>query len=536
MAEFQQQVRTQFIDFARRLTLAQKLMLGGVTIGVVVGLVLLITFVNRPTFGTLFSNLAPQDASKIVDKLQEKKIPYQLEDNGKTILIPKDKVYDVRLSLAGEGLPQSSIIGYEIFDRTNLGVSDFVQKINYRRALEGEIARTILQLDEVEGARVHIVVPDKSLFKEDEKPATASVVLKLKSGKPLRRESVQGMIHLISSSVEGLDPSSVTIVDSRGTLLSDMEKANSLGAKTSTQYELQQKVENYLAQKAQSMLEGVVGHNNARVQVTAELDFRQMDRTLEQYDPDKTVVRSEQVTEEKNVTKDSASPSTRSNTVTNYEVNKTLEHVIENVGGIKRLSVAAIVNNVPVQREKDGQTVTEFQPRKPEEMNQLSEIVKRAVGFDEKRNDMISVVNLPFGDNGVNDGFLYKDSPVNGWKDVFNDDMSGRVLIIAAMIGGALILWMLLSRFRGASEEELRELIGKRVNVVLQDGVTPEMLAEGVAHGELSTAQQKQLTAAGDLASDAAKLREERQRKIAEYITRKPHEAGRLLKVWLAES
>lgn len=536
MAEFPRQVRTQFIDFARRLSLSQKIALGGVTVGVIAGLTLLVTFVNRPTYGTLFSNLAPQDASKIVEKLQEKKIPYQLEENGKTIVVPKDKIYDIRLSLAGEGLPQSGIIGYEIFDRTNLGVSDFVQKVNYRRALEGEIARTILQLEEVEGARVHIVVPEKALFKEDEKTTTASVVLKLKSGKPLRRENVQGMIHLISSSVEGLDPANVTIVDSRGTMLSDMDKPNSLTAKTSTQYELQQKVENFLAQKAQNMLEGLVGPGNARVQVTAELDFRQVDRTLEQYDPDKTSVRSEQVTEEKNVLKDPSAPSTRNNTVTNYEVNKTLEHVIENVGGIKRLSVAAIVNSVPVQVEKDRQTVTEFQPRKQDEMNQLNEIVKRAVGFDPKRNDEISVVNMPFGGVGENDGFLYKNPPATGWKNILEDDFYSKIFMLVAMLGAVVILWLLLSKFRGSHEAGLNDLIGKRLNVVLQDGTIAE-LAAARAKAELAakTGQKQLLPASEELISETVRLRDERQKRIAEYIAQKPREAGRLLKVWLAE-
>lgn len=535
MAEFPQQVRTQFIDFARRLSLAQKLSLGFVTVAIIGGLVFLMTFVSRPTYGTLFSNLSPQDASKIVEKLQEKKIPYQLEDNGKTIAVPKEKIYDIRLTLAGEGLPQSSIIGYEIFDRTNLGVSDFVQKLNYRRALEGEIARTILQLEEVEGARVHIVVPEKSIFKEDEKPTTASIVLKLKSGRGLRKESVQGMIHLVASSVEALDPSSVTIVDSRGTLLSEPEKGNSLAAKTATQYELQQKVENYLAAKAQTMLEGVVGSGNARVQVTAELDFRQVDRTLEQYDPDKTAVRSEQVTEEKTALKDSATPSTRNNTVTNYEVNKAVEHIIEDVGGIKRLSVAAIVNGVPVEIEKNGKTITEFQPRKQVEMNQLSELVKRAVGYDSNRQDEVSVLNLPFGGTGEHDGFVYKNEPGAEWKNILEDDFYGKILMIVAMVGAIIMLWFLLGRFRGTSEEQINDVIGKRVDVVLQDVValggaqSPNAVAGHDSHRQLMPAAPE------DLLSETARLREERQKIISEYIGKKPHEAGRLLKVWLAE-
>ncbi len=530
MAEFQQQVRAQFIDFARRLSLTQKLALGGVVVGAIAGIFTLVTVVNRPTYGTLFSNLAPADAAKIVEKLQEKKILYQLEDNGKTVLVPKDMIYDVRLSLAAEGLPQSSIIGYEIFDRTNLGVSDFVQKINYRRALEGEIARTILQLEEVEGARVHIVVPEKALFKEDEKATTASIILKLKSGKNLRKESIQGVVHLIASSVEGLDPGNITIVDSRGTMLSDSEKPNSLSAKTSSQYEMQQKVENYLAQKAQNMLEGVVGPGNARVQVTAELDFRQVERTLEQYDPDKTVVRNEQVTEEKNVLKDSVQPSTRSSIVTNYEVNKTLERVIENVGGIRRLSVAAIVNGTRVDVVKDGQQSSEYRPRKPEEVDQLNEIVKRAVGFDPKRNDEVSVVNLPFGTEDT-DGFVFKDSPGTDWKTVLEDDTYGKLFILIAMIGAVAMLWLLLNKFRGPEVLEHSLNVGGRIS---EQGVQ-QLAAQRTNTVLPAPRERRMLPTAEALISESAKLNAERKERIAEYIGKRPKEAGRLLKVWLAD-
>ncbi|MFA6540977.1 MAG: flagellar basal-body MS-ring/collar protein FliF, partial [Bacteroidota bacterium] len=316
----------QFAQFFSRLTSRQRLTIGVVTTAAVAALILLVTMFSKPTYAMLFSNLNEQDASKIVQVLKEKSVPFQLDDNGKTILVPKQQLYELRLDLASAGLPNSSLIGYEIFDRTNLGVSDFVQKINYRRALEGELARTILNLDEVEGVRVHIVTPEKVLFKEDEKQTTASVVLKLKSGKPLRRESTQGIAHLVASSVEGLEAENVTILDTRGNVLTDNNKTSSLASLTSTQYEIQQKVENFLAQKAQRLLDGALGMGNSIIQVNADLDFRQVERNLEQYDPDNQVARSEQISEEKTVLRDSLPPSTRTNSVTNFEINKSLEH------------------------------------------------------------------------------------------------------------------------------------------------------------------------------------------------------------------
>lgn len=512
MAPAQNQPTEQVTQFFRRLTLGQKATLAGVAVAVVAGILALVSFVNRPTYATLFSNLNEQDASKIVEKLREKSIPYQLEDGGKSVLIPKEQVYDMRLSLAGEGLPQSSIIGYELFDRTNLGVSDFVQKINYRRALEGELARTILQIDEVEAARVHLVVPEKALFKEDEKPATASVVLKLKSGQPLRQESVKGIAHLVASSIEGLDADNVTILDSRGVLLSE-NKSNSLAATTSTQYELQHQVESYLASKAQSLLESVVGSGNALVQVTADLDFSQVEKTMEQYDPENTAIRSEQIQEEKTPQSDSTGPATKTSSVTNYEVNKTVEHIVEGVGTIKKLSVAAMINGQEKSVEKSGQRTTEYIPLKPEELSQLTEIVKRAVGYSVQRNDEISVVNLQFGNSLQQDDLVYKEEPYTKWYEI-----GEKALLVGFMLAALFIIRSLLNK-TVVHTREPEESIGMRN-------------AEGFIAAKKNAVR---LPSPEEEISEDALLRAEKRKRITEYVNEKPDDAARLLKVWLAE-
>jgi flagellar M-ring protein FliF len=508
-AELQQQLT----GLVRRLTMSQKVMIGLVTLGTIVGMIVLVTVVNAPTYSTLFNNLNAEDASKIVAKLKEKSVSYQLDDGGKSILVPKQKVYELRLALAADGLPQSSVIGYEIFDRTNLGISDFVQKVNYRRALEGELARTIVTIEEVEAARVHLVVPEKALFKEDEKPATASVVLKLKNGKPLKAETVQGIAHLVSSSVEGLEAGNVTIVDSRGQLLSDVHRPNSVAAMTATQYEMQQRVESYIGQKAQALLESIVGSGNALVQVNAELDFRQVERTLEQYDPDKTAVRSEQISEEKSSTGDSLPPATHSSTVTNYEVNKTVEHIIENVGNIKRLTVAALVNGVPTTIMRDGQKVTEIQPRPETEMRQLTDLVRKAVGFDAVRNDEVSVTNLTFGSHLPEQEFIYRSSPIADWTNY-----KEQIFLGAAMLGTVLVLWSLLRRFRARIELPVLETEIPSLGAQLE--------AKRVAI-ELPNPEE-------EISTDAL-LRNERRKRISEYIREKPGDSARLLKVWLTE-
>lgn len=506
-------MQQQLTTLVSRLTSGQKLMIGLMTLGAVVGVIVLVTMVNAPTYGILFNNLSPEDASKIVTKLKEKDVKFQLEDGGKTVLIPKQKVYEMRLALAGEGLPQSSVIGYEIFDRTNLGISDFVQKVNYRRALEGELARTILTIEEVEAARVHLVVPDKALFKEDEKPATASVVLKRRTNKPLKAEIVQGIAHLVSSSVEGLEAGNVTIVDSKGQLLSDVHKPNSIAALTATQYETQQRVEAYLGQKAQSLLESVVGSGNALVQINAELDFRQVERTLEQYDPEKTAVRSELLSEEKSSSGDSLPPSTRSSTTTNYEVNKTVEHIVENMGEIKRLTVAAIVNGVPSTVTRDGQKVTEMQPRSETEMRQLTELVRRAVGFNPLRNDEVSVTNLTFGTHLPEQEFVYRSEPLADWTEY-----KEQIFLGVAMLGAVIVLWSLLRRFRS------------RIELPVLETDVPSLSAQLDAKKHAI-----ELPNPEDEISADALLRTERRKRISEYISEKPSESARLLKVWLVE-
>ncbi|HCV44134.1 MAG TPA: flagellar M-ring protein FliF, partial [Bacteroidetes bacterium] len=343
--------------------------------------------------------------------------------------------------------------------------------------------------------------------------ATASVVLKLRSGKPLKRETVQGIAHLVASSVEGLETNNVTIVDSRGSLLSDASKGNSIAALTSTQYELQQKVESYLGRKAQSILEGVVGIGNVLVQVNADLDFRQAERTLEQYDPDNTSVRSEQLTEEKTPVNDTLPPATRANTVTNYEVNKTIEHIVENVGNIKRLSVAVLVNGKEKTVERNGEKTTEYAPRPQEEMNQLTDIVKKAVGFNPQRTDEVSVINLPFGKNVEKEDFVYKETPFSDWRDI-----SEKVFLVLAMVGAIIVLRSLLSKIRVQvgtdsrytnAERTIEAIRAKKANLTLP-------------HPE-------------DEISEEAAFRSERRKRITEYVKEKPAEASQLLKVWLAE-
>lgn len=505
---------SQFGSALKKLTLKQKIGIGASVLISIAALILLITWANRPNYSVLFSNLEPADASKIVDKLKQQSVPYQIGDNGRAILVPKERVYELRLQMAGQGLPQSSVVGYEIFDKPSFGMTDFTEKLNYKRALEGELEKTILQLDEVEGARVHIVIPEKALFESEQKKTTASVFVKLKDGAQLSAGEIKGVQRLIASSVEGLEPNDVTIVDSKGNLLS--KKTDELDALTAAQYDLQSRVESYLSTKAQTMLDAVLGPGNAIVRVSADLDFTHVEKTTEQYDPN-TVILSEQTNQERtSVPGDtSIAASVHTNTVTNYDVGKSVERVIGTQGDVKKLAVAVLVNGKYTEIDKNGQKTIQYTPRSSDEMAQLTDIVKKAVGFDSQRGDEVSVVNIPF--ENTDQSFLLKHKQGFQFRDYVD-----KIIVVMAMLGAIIVF---LSIFGKMKKKEF---------------LAPQ--AAVVGHGKPATGRANETQPeTGPQEIQAAEYTEEvlRQQKVkedvSEYIQTNPVDAAKLLKVWLTE-
>ena len=397
----------------------------------------LIYWNSKPEFQVLFSNLSQEDAGEMVNKLKEKKIPFQLSSNGSSILVPREQVYDVRLTLAAEGLPKGGGVGFEVFDRTNLGATDFVQKLNYQRALQGELSRTIRQIKEVEQARIHVVTPKESLFLDEQKKPSASVLLKTRSGMRLEASQVEGIVHLVASAVEGLDSGNITVVDTSGKILFKRSEATSFGQMTTSQLEYQRNIEEGIKKKVQGMLEEVLGFNKAIARVSADIDFQQIDITEETYDPN-SVIRSEQknfekssmISNAKNVAgtknegqavakggeeKAKAPPgketrartgepvplqnnqAERQNEVRNYEISKVNKRIRNPVGTLKKISAAVIVDGAVKEAvDAKGKKSREYQARSAEEMQNIEAIVKKAIGYDEGRGDQVEVINMPF--------------------------------------------------------------------------------------------------------------------------------------------
>ena len=385
---------------------------------------------QKEDYHTLFSGLSMEDASTIVAKLKELKVPYKLGMEGTTIFVPKEKAYEIRLMLASQNaLPGSGGIGFELFDKTNYGMTEFMQNVNYKRAIQGELSRTINQMPEVKASRVHIAIPEKTLYTDKEKQATASVFLKLRPGKTLGKEQIQGIVALVAGSIEGLKPEQVTVIDSSGKILYKGGEPDSPIMVSSQHFEFQRNIERRLEESIQSMLDRFLGTNKSIVRATVDLNLRKVEELQEEYSPDKKAISNEKRAHEKSSNKSlkaSGVPGVASNVPgpqrnvkpegpersseaekeeaeVSYEVSKTVKKIVEPFGDIKRLSLAIVVDGRYEKVKSTKQEDLKYNPRSQKELTDIKELVARAVGYDEGRGDKIEVINMPFELEGLNE-------------------------------------------------------------------------------------------------------------------------------------
>lgn len=399
----------RWLDAFRTMDANRRFLAICIVVGLVAGTIVVGWWVRHITYGVLYTRLPAEEAGEVIDQLDQMKVPYKISDGGSSIMVPSGQVYDLRLRLAAAGLPRGGAVGFEIFDKTNLGVTDFLQKVNYRRALEGELAKSIASLQEVSAARVHIVLPESRLFSEDQKPTTASVILKVNPVGRLQPGRVAAITHLVASAVEGLDPGRVTVLDQNGNLLSSGTDDSIVGGVSNRQLELQKNVESYLKDKAQTLLDGVLGAGRSIVRVNAQLNFEQAEKTIEEYDPDNLAIVSQQQTTEKSKDNSTSAEgegeggeSTTETALTNYEVSRTVQKIVSAVGTIERLTVSVIVDGVPqAAAEGSEDAAPTIVPRSQEELNSISALVKAAVGIETERNDHIEVLSVPFDNSGM---------------------------------------------------------------------------------------------------------------------------------------
>ena len=460
----------------------QRLRWGALAALVAVGLVAAAVFYRQPDYKLLFSNVSDKDGGAIVAQLTQMNVPYKYSEGGGAILIPADRVHDVRLKLATQGLPKGSVTGFELMENSKFGITQFQERLNFQRGLEGELTRSILALNAVQSARVHLALPNQNgFFREQQKPS-ASVLLSLHPGRMLDRAQIAGIVHLVASSVPEMEPSAVSVVDDTGKLLSQSPDGNA-GGVDMQQFLYTQQVEQQYVRRILDILEPVVGKNNVKAQVSAELDFSQTESTSEQHRPNQSTdggaVRSQQVMEtngEKTATPPTGVPGATSNqppqnatapinganpapqaagagqgngqgnkreSITNYEVDKTVKVTRGSTGTVKRLT-AAVVVNAPLAAAAGTDAATAaaaaavssgLRPLTAQQQEQLLTLVRETVGYSADRGDSVNLVSAPFMDSGA--------APVElpMWKDPEIQAMAKSLGVpIALALFGALVL------------------------------------------------------------------------------------------------
>ena len=386
---------------------------------------------QQPDYRVLFSNFSDRDGGAIVAELEKMGIPYKYAEGGGAVLVPSTQVHDARLKLASQGLPKGGNVGFELMENQRLGSSQFVEQINFQRAMEGELARSIESVSAVQAARVHLAMPKDSVFVSEQKSPTASVLLNLHPGRTLDPQQISAIVHLVASSVPELMPKNVTLVDQNGNLLSDAGRnAGSISGMDPSQIKYVQELQQSVVRRIESIITPIVGPNNVRAEATADVDFSRSEQAVESYKPNQTpdamVVRSQQTSESLNgvanpagvpgaltnqppapatapiVAPDQAATanaatgpatSTRNDATYNYEVDKTIQYVQQGGGGLKRLSVAVVVNH---KRSTDAEGKVVMKPLTAAEITQITNLVKDAMGFNAERGDSVNVVNTPF--------------------------------------------------------------------------------------------------------------------------------------------
>jgi len=426
-------VAAQFRGLGRLSALRQLGMMVGLAASVAIG-VWVVMWSQHPSYRVLFSNLSDSDAVQITEELQKDGVKYQVNDNTGTVMVPADKVHEVRMKLAAQGMPKGSGIGFEMLEKdSGFGTSQFIETARYQRALEGELARTIMALRNVKSARVHLAIPKQPSFIRKRRKPSASVMVVLYPGRSLDDGQVSAIAHLVSSSIPNMDPKQVTVVDQGGHLLTSADMSPQMTL-SSNQFDYRRKLEQYYVQRIEDLLTPITGMGKVRAQVSADLDFTDVEQTKESYDPDSPAIRSEQTSDQKTVGStapigipgalsnqpppasqlgssasaaggSAASSSSKGSakaqppvnsthrSTKNFELNRVISHTRLPSGTVQRLSVAVVVDNLQGVDSKGKPTSHALSQK---ELDRFTSLVKEAVGFNAERGDTVKIINVPF--------------------------------------------------------------------------------------------------------------------------------------------
>lgn len=557
-----------FADFIRRLGVGRLIAMGVVTAGLIAFFsYMTLQFTSQP-MSLLYADLDMSDSSEILSKLEAMNIPYQLQGDGSTILVPQDQARRLRMSLAEQGIPAGGAVGYEIFDKSEmLGQTSFAQNINQLRAMEGELARTIRSISTIVNARVHLVIPKRELFANDKKQEpTASIVIKTRG--QLSIAQVNAIQHLAASAVPGLTPARVAVIDDKGKLLArgvedDIEDGNV----TSIQ-DKNAEYETLIADRIQRLIGSIVGQENARVQVTAQVNLDRITENAEIFDPNGRVIRSSSTIEEES---EDINPNTESVSVaeslpnatatsgasddklrdnrteetSNFEISRTTRVKVKEAGAIEKVSVAVLINGVTTAKA-DGERV--YTPRSEEELKQIEALVKTAIGYDEKRGDQVQIANLRFNEMepaaeevgelpfmGVEstEWMRFAETAILGLVALLTALFVFRPLITRLMEIGPYQIGQMQPALAGsASTGAVPQLTGPSVpgqnNTQSQDALT-----SGDSMLQLIHSKEQQLDSMIDIAKIDGQVKASSVKKVGEVVSKHPEEAISILRTWL---
>jgi len=538
-------------------------------------------WVSDGQFVPLFANVPPEEGGAILAQLKSAKVPYKIGGTGEQILVPADKVSETRLKLAMQGLPVGGGVGFEVFDKPSLGVSDFAQRLNYQRALQGELARTIGQLREVSRARVHLALPQPSLFTDRERPASASVFLKLQQGAQLGREQVRGIVHLVASSVEGLSPDRVTLVDTAGRVLAigaDSAPGVGGGAGLSPRrLEIKTAIEESLERRVQTLLDSALGAGQAISRVSAQVNFDSIERTEEKYDPSAVLKQKTHSTETTKgrtsapvpgitpppapadpaaaAAEAAAPPAPPANVTSNdgaresetvtYEVSRIVARTLTGPGEIQRLSVAVVLNAPKTGTGADAKP----QPRSAEDLEKIRKVVMSAVGYNETRGDAVTVAEMPF-DTSVLDrerALLDQpatDAPATKLTLPLTLPLNQTVILAAAVVAAlvlALVVWLVLrGRARRRARVEVARVLEPDVEAVrARAGVAVPAGMAAAAHAQVAGAAPGFTRTPQPLVTEelleVTREREDIRQKAFALANNEPDATAQLLRAWLVK-
>lgn len=539
--------------------------MGAVAAGLIGVFIFVILRLSQPQMETLFTELTINDSGAIVRQLDAMNVPYEIKNDGNTILVPKERVLRLRMQLAEDGIPSGATVGYEVFDKSGtLGATSFVQNINHLRALEGELARTIRALNRVRMARVHLVLPKRQLFAREKAEPTASIILRLQGD--LDTSQIRAIQHLTAAAVKGLKPGRVSVVDQSGRLLASGADTNSSDAMIGSLEERNRSFEQKLKSQIERIVGSIVGVKNTRVQVTAELNFNRITQTSDTFDPEGQVVRSTQsraetsaATKGKNnaVSVGNELPSAndasannenksrenanRTEEVVNYEISRTTKTEVIEAGRIKRLSVAVLVDGI-YNQGADGKLA--YQPRPQEQLDQIASLVRTAVGFSRQRGDQVEVANLRFAPLPAAETLPEaEESFLNLDKADYFYIAELAVLLIISLLVLLMIIRPLVRRIltpENAVDQDAPQITV--ANPPLDENGQPQLTGPDGAPLEPSD-QAKALLAPRenktsimmDVAQIAGEMHEASVKKAGEIVESNPDEAVAIVRQWMQE-